>query len=149
MDKQTFTRWFRQAASQLQVPDVKLQFMNANQARGELGRYEPGSNTVFIDDSQIQEDRNAINTGLHELAHAIVYSKNSEYLERQNGRITFNMNSPLATNQLNKLEYKGGHGSSWRETASRLGVRVNDYVDKEQDETGFGQIRFGLGFRRH
>lgn len=149
MDKQTFSNWFRQQASRLGVGNVSLRFMNAAQAQGEYGRYEPGTNTILIDERQLQKnDAVLINTALHELAHAIVFKNNSEYLERDNGRIKFDLNNPLATNNLRKLEFKGGHGMAWQKTASNLGVEVGRYVDKDPDQSPYGQLRFGLGFRR-
>jgi hypothetical protein len=148
MDKQTFSNWFRQQASRLGVSDVRLSFMTPSQAQGEYGRYEPGSNTILIDERQLAVDANAQHTALHELAHAIVFKRNSEYLERDNGMIRFNPNNNLATDNLRKLEFKGGHGMAWRRVGSNLGIDVSRYVDKDPDQTPYGQLRFGLGFRR-
>ena len=130
------------------VPDVRLDFMSHQQARGELGRYELGSNTIFIDENQLQDDRAAINVGLHELAHAIVYKRNSEYFERKDNRLQFDIHNPLATNALNKLEFKGGHSSEWQRVAANLGVSISQYVDAPKDNSSFGQLRRGLGFSR-
>jgi len=149
MDKQTFYRWFRQAASQLGVPEVNLRFMTPAQARGEYGRYEPGENVVYIEERQLQSDTNAIHTALHELAHAIVFKNNSQYLEREGGRIRFDLNNNLASMDMKRLRYNGGHNAEWKRVASGLNVDVSRYVDKEPAQSAFGQIRFGLGFRRH
>lgn len=149
MDKTTFYRWFRQAASQLGVPDVNIKFMTPSQARGEYGRYDPGENAIYIEERQLQNTTNAIHTALHELAHAIVYKRNSEFLERSDGRIKFDPNNPIASFNLKKLEYKGGHGGEWKSVASNMGVDVTRYVDREEDRSPLGQLRFGIGFRRH
>ena len=148
MDRSSFYRWFRQTASQLGVPDVSLSFKNLSRTSGELGQYDPGSNTITIDEGQLQDDDSIIHTTLHEFAHALVYKKNSEYLDRRDNKIVYDVNNPLATNALNKLQYHGGHNLQWRQIASSLGVNVVSYVDKDiQDVSPFGQLRRGMGFR--
>lgn len=150
MDKTTFFRWFRQTAGQLGVPDVSLRFMRPNEAGRELGRYEPGSNSISIDERVLANDQSAVQAALHEFAHAIVYKKtNGGYFEKREGKIAYDPNNPLAINALRKLELKGGHGGEWRSVATNIGVNVDTYVDKPEDESAFGQLRRGLGYRRH
>jgi hypothetical protein len=59
------------------------------------------------------------------------------------------MNNPIAALNMKRLEYKGGHNLEWQRVASGIGVDVTRYVDRERDNTPSGQLRFGLGFRRH
>jgi hypothetical protein len=147
MDRNSFTQWFRQMSARLGVSGVSLRFMNANQAKGELGRYEPGEDVIWIDERLLPNDGMVMHTALHEIAHAIVYRRNSEYLQRNEGKIRFDAHNPLAVNALHKLEFKGGHGIEWRQIASGLGVDVNAYVDAPQDASPLGQLRRGIGAR--
>ena len=147
MDRTTFYRWFRQTASHLGVPDINLRFMRPAEAGRELGRFEPASNAISIDERILQNDNLAVQAALHEFAHAVVYNKNSGYFNRKDGKLQYDPNNPLAQNSLQKLEFKGGHGGEWRHVATDLGVDVNAYVDKEANLPTAWKIRRGIGFK--
>lgn len=147
MDRTTFYRWFRQTAGHLGVPDINLRFMRPGESGRELGRYEPASNMISIDERVLQNDNLAVQAALHEFAHAIVYKKNSGYFEKKDGKLQYDPNNPLAEYNLRKLELKGGHGGEWRGVATNLGVNVNTYIDKEDISPPSWKIRRGLGFK--
>jgi hypothetical protein len=147
MDKSQFSTWFRQMASKFNVSDTRLRWMNRSEySYGELGNYNPNSQVISIDERVLQNDRGAINVGLHELAHAVAMKRDSDSFPRQGDRLTYRLNDPMARGKLLEIERTAGHDSTWLGAARRLGVDVNRYVDKHSPSP-MEQLRSGLGLR--
>lgn len=132
MDKVTFAAWFRQTNDKLGLPPIHLRWMTTNEYHlRELGNFNSGANTITIDERVLPNDGEAMNVGLHELAHAIVFQRDADVLTRNEfGQIKYNPMDSRAKSAILELNFAGGHSGDWVGVARRLGVDTTRYVDR-------------------
>jgi hypothetical protein len=146
MDKTTFASWFRKNATKLDVGDVGFRWMDRREyGYGELGNYNPNRNVISIDERVLVNDKDAINVGLHELAHALAMKRTPSF-RRVGDNLVYNLNDSFARGKLLDFENTGGHTDGWLAVSQRLGVDVKKYVDRHPPAP-LQQARLALGLR--
>lgn len=155
MDKTSFTIWFRAMNDKLGLPPIRLRWMTPNEYRlRELGNFNSGANTITIDERVLPNDSEAMNVGLHELAHAIVFQQDADVLTRNEyGQIKYNPMDSRAKSAILELNFAGGHGGNWISIAKHLGVDTTRYVDRhpmtareQVSAAALGNARLGTNF---